>query len=59
MIDKKIAPPMLKLITCAIDAASLSAFSLTFGVEIGIDLSVIEDIGIEQLLLVADGNVAN
>ena len=59
MIDSKIAPKMLKLITCAVDAAALSAFSLTFGVEIGIELGVIEDIGIGNLLLVGDGNVAN
>ena len=63
MIDKKIAPPMLKLITCAIDAASLSAFSLTFGVDMGIDSGLFgaigEDYVIENLLLVADGNAAN
>ena len=59
MIDNKIAPPMLKLITCAVDAAALYGFASVFGVDIGIELSVIEDIGIEQLLVVADGNVAN
>jgi hypothetical protein len=63
MIDKKIAPPMLKLITCTIDAASLSAFSLTFGVDMGIDSGLFgaigEDYVIENLLLVADGNAAN
>ena len=63
MIDKKIAPPMLKLITCVVDAASLSAFSLTFGVDMGIDSSLFGSIGedyvIENLLLVADGNSAN
>ena len=63
MIDKKIAPPMLKLITCTIDAAALSAFSLTFGVDMGIDSGLFgaigEDYVIENLLLVADGNAAN
>ena len=41
------------------NAAALYGFASVFGVDIGIELSVIEDIGIEQLLVVADGNVAN
>ena len=59
MIDNKIAPPMLKLISFVADAATLAGFSLLFGIDTGIETSIVESMTIEQLLVVADGNAAN
>jgi len=59
MIDNKIAPPMLKLISFVADAATLAGFSLLFGIDTGIEASIVESMTIEQLLVVADGNAAN
>ena len=58
LIDNKIAPPMLRLISFVIDVAAWNAFVGTFGIETGIG-EVGGDLFVNGLLLVADGNVAN
>ena len=55
MIDNKIAPPMLRLISCVVDAAALSLFSITFGIDIGIESAITEDFAVDRLLIIADG----
>ena len=58
LIDNKIAPPMLRLISFVIDVTAWNAFVSTFGIEVGIG-ELGGDMFVNGLLLVADGNVAN
>ena len=58
LIDNKIAPPMLRLISFVIDSAALSSFVNTFGIEAGIG-ELGGELTVFGLLMVADGNVAN
>jgi hypothetical protein len=58
LIDNKIAPSMLRLISFVIDSAALSSFVATFGIEAGIG-ELGGELTVFGLLMVADGSVAN